>query len=72
MDFSRRGAICACDSRHAPQWAGRGLREEQVDTSRCATSELLTKCYYAGCPSCCGYSYIPNAGELLTSQPCCD
>lgn len=67
-----RIAALTCSEEHPILPEQRKEMCEAVDTSRCATSELLTKCYYAGCPSCCGFSYIPNAGELLTSQPCCD
>lgn len=42
-----------------------------AENSRRATSELLTKCYYAGCTSCCGHSYIPSVNELMPTSPCC-
>lgn len=32
----------------------------------------LTNCVYSGCGSCCGFSYVPNAGELTGIPPCCN
>lgn len=33
--------------------------------------KALSRCVYSGCTSCCGFPYVPNAGELGGLPPCC-
>lgn len=36
-----------------------------------AMNEILKECRYSGCTACCGFDYIPNAGQIHTTPPCC-
>jgi hypothetical protein len=43
----------------------------RLDLWRRRIAEALTRCHYEGCPSCCGFSYVPNVDQLVTPCACC-
>jgi len=49
-------------------------RNELCEYARKLRKELaehLVKCRYAGCPACCGYTYVPNVDQIWSLPPCC-